>query len=201
MLFRSNAGEKIPVTVVDSDSNKNSRSDEKLYVRDANAALIPSLRIGSPFTLGANGTETTGTNRALTFYGATLGAGPIVNQTVTLGTVNDARNVTVQKFSDRALLGAVSSPHHVQGVIVTYGKTIADLKKTVYDTTPSATTRLHGFDYFNYDIRGIPASGSSLSNNNITAYLAYGAASSGSNIIGTSSTTVYKFPEIGRAHV
>jgi len=145
-----NSGEKIPVTVVDSDANKNSKSNENLHVYDPNSSIIPSLRIGSPFTLGANGTETTGTNRALTFKGFSGNTGsPIVNQTITLSAANnDARSVTVQKFSDRALLSATTSPNNIEGVIVTYGKTVADLKKVVYDTTSGATTRLHGFNYF-----------------------------------------------------
>ena len=47
-----NSGEKIPITVVDSDANKNSRADEDLTVNDPAVTLIPSLRIGTPFTLG-----------------------------------------------------------------------------------------------------------------------------------------------------
>ena len=67
-------------------------------------------------------------------------------------------------------------------------------------SSASASTRLHGFNYFNYDIRGITVSGKSVSTNNVTAYLAYGAAQTNNNIIGTSSAVAYKFPVIQLAN-
>ncbi|MGI0010176.1 MAG: hypothetical protein ACREAE_02105, partial [Nitrosopumilaceae archaeon] len=45
-----NSGEEVPVTLVDSDANKNSRSDEDLDNNQNSTSLIPSLRVGSPFT-------------------------------------------------------------------------------------------------------------------------------------------------------
>ncbi|MBI3842180.1 MAG: hypothetical protein HY295_03395, partial [Thaumarchaeota archaeon] len=46
-----NSGEKIPVTLVDSDANKNTKVLEHLTVNDPNVALITALKIGTPFTL------------------------------------------------------------------------------------------------------------------------------------------------------
>ena len=63
-----NSGEETPVTLVDSDANKNSRADEDLDLNDPNVSLIPSLSTGKPFTLGANGTGTEGTIRAVYTY-------------------------------------------------------------------------------------------------------------------------------------
>ena len=47
-----NSGESIPVVLVDSDANKNSRVDEDLVLSDPSVSLIPSLVTGDPFTLG-----------------------------------------------------------------------------------------------------------------------------------------------------
>ncbi len=49
------SGEEIPITLVDSDANKNSRADEDLDLFDTNVALIPALQTGDPFTLGEAG--------------------------------------------------------------------------------------------------------------------------------------------------
>ena len=133
-----NAGEKIPVSVVDSDANKNSRTNEDLHLYDASATLIPSLRIGSPFTLGANGTETTGTILAKfgTAYSSSAnkpgpstfsGNGSIAY--ITTGTTA-GKAVTVNKFSDRALIPG-SGETNIQLALISYGKTVADLKKVV----------------------------------------------------------------------
>jgi hypothetical protein len=58
-----NSGEEIPVMVTDSDANKNSRADEDLDFNNADVSIIPSLRIGNPFTLGVKGTEATDSQR------------------------------------------------------------------------------------------------------------------------------------------
>ena len=47
-----NSGEEIPITLVDSDANRNSRSDEDLDIFSRNTDVIPSLSTGDPFTLG-----------------------------------------------------------------------------------------------------------------------------------------------------
>ena len=185
-----NAGEKIPVSVVDSDANKNSRTNEDLHLYDASATLIPSLRIGSPFTLGANGTETTGTILAKfgTAYSSSAnkpgpstfsGNGSIAY--ITTGTTA-GKAVTVNKFSDRALIPG-SGETGIKVALISYGKTVADLKKVVYGTNGTASPKLHGFDYFNYDIRG-------LSDSTITGVngsLALGVPA-GTRIINTGTT-------------
>ena len=47
------SGQTVDVTLVDQDENKNSRSDEDLTVSSSSAGAIPTLKIGSPFTLGS----------------------------------------------------------------------------------------------------------------------------------------------------
>jgi hypothetical protein len=172
-----NSGEDIPVVLTDSDANKNSRADEDLDLFNPDVDLIPSLRIGSPFTLGNNGTGSTGTIRSASFGEFTKltsnGAG--ANSTIYLGTTTDSNStyvVTVQKFSDRAILTSNATSDQ-EALLVGFGKTATDLQKTVFDTRSSATKRLHGFDLFNYDIRGIVNSTASISSTGVDVYLAY----------------------------
>ena len=60
-----NSGEEIPVVLVDSDANQNSRVDEDLDLNNPDVPLIPSLQTGDPFTLGEAGTGSTDDQRAL----------------------------------------------------------------------------------------------------------------------------------------
>ncbi|MEW6588815.1 MAG: hypothetical protein AB1299_06580 [Thermoproteota archaeon] len=168
------SGEEIPVVLTDSDANKNSRADEDLDLFNPDVSLIPSLRIGDPFTLGENGTGVAGSIRALTFLNYTL-ASPTVGSNSSFaiqGSAYQAHTVTVDKFSDRAILSASSGTvgARVEGFVVNYGKTASDLTKVVFDTRSTATKRLHGFNMFNYDIRGI---NTTLGSTSVDVFLAY----------------------------
>ena len=171
-----NSGEKIPVTVVDSDQNKNSRADEDLYLKtNSTSTLIPSMRIGSPFTLGANGTEIAGTIRVVTFTnnpGVTASGNShgFHNATFTINAGQKYHTTTVKKFSDVAVLNGTRPTGNTFGLLVSYGKTASDLQKVAMDTRSSATTRLHGFDYFNYDVRSLVPSTTSTTVNTYFAY-------------------------------
>ncbi len=46
-----NSGEEIPVTLTDSDVNRQTMNDEDITVSDPDFTIIPSVRIGSPITL------------------------------------------------------------------------------------------------------------------------------------------------------
>jgi hypothetical protein len=178
-----NSGEEIPVVVTDSDANKNSRADEDMDLNNPDVTLIPSLRIGTPFTLGANGTQTSGSIRALTFNDFEVVETSAYNATFYVAT--DGGNVahhlvTVDRFSDRAILSANSSQPNLEGFMIGYGKTADDLRKTVFDTQSNATKRLHGFDFFNYDIRGV--------NSTITNVKAFIAYSNATDLISATST-------------
>ena len=148
-----NSGEKIPVTVTDSDANRNSKTDENLYLYNSDVELIPSLRIGSPFTLGANGT---GNDVATTSYDTILaktftgykvghrGASNNGNFTDVYMTGNIGyHSVNVDKFSDRAVIDLdVNNKGRagVTGLLISYGKTAGDLRKVVYSTNSSTAT-------------------------------------------------------------
>jgi hypothetical protein len=169
-----NSGEEIPVVLTDSDANKNSRADEDLNVYDPNVSLIPSLRIGTPFTLGASGVETAGSINAATFTNAPVFlGGKGSNATFTINAGKTLHGTTVNKYSDRAMLDGAATAG-VRGLVVTYEKAASDLQKVVMDTRSNAGKRLHGFDFFNYDIRGI-----NTGLTTVNTYLAYSNGTAG----------------------
>jgi len=191
-----NSGEKATVTITDSDANKNSRADEDLDLYNVYVPLIPSMRIGTPFTLGQNGTGTTGTINAVTFVSSNTGTslGTLSTSVQFQPRVSDQsiHSVSVQKYSDRAIL-TTSGRQSVTGLAVSYGKTVKDLKEVVYSTNSSSATRLHGFDLFNFDIRG-------LSNSTITNVDSYLAFSNATRLLSTSTTTANTFRVISMAN-
>lgn len=165
-----NSGEDIPVTVVDSDANKNSRADEDLDLFNANVALIPSLRIGTPFTLGVKGTDSstvadsvfltnftgsTGVNQRPTNGVASLFAYTYANTRAAGNNGVFEGNMTVNKFSDRAVI-TTNKTSSVTALLIDTKATAQDLKKTILD--PRSGTGFHGFNLLNIDLRGINSS-------------------------------------------
>jgi hypothetical protein len=132
------SGEEIPLSLVDGDANKNSRADEDLDLNNPEIAIIPALRTGTPNTLA----------------GPT--ASPLDDATATLD--SGAATVTVQKFSDRALLtvgpSGIGTIVDDDDLFVSFG-TMAD----VFKSTPINKATFHGFVLFNYDVRSLKNSG------------------------------------------
>ena len=155
-----NSGEPVPVTLVDNDMNKNSRSDEDLD-NENNAYQVPALTTGDPFTLGEKTTT-------LYFYiaNATLvegGADAAVE-----GAVGDAIEVTaanignatayltVNTFNQRgtstisALDKANSSDPaltSIDGILIDLeGATMADLKESINTSTGFVGTNLFAYN-------------------------------------------------------
>jgi len=173
-----NSGEKIPITLVDTDQNKNSRADEDLRLNYNSTTLIPSLRIGTPFTLGANGTGILSTVRAITTDSISIignhstgSTGGNLTAYLNTGAKMARHDVTVSKYSDIAVVSGRTGTG-IKALAISYGKTAGDLQKTVYDTrtTNDPSPRLHGFDYFNYDIRSLS---DDLGTSSVDTYFAY----------------------------
>jgi len=165
-----NSGEKIPITVVDSDANKNSRGDEDLKLKDPNVSLIPSLRIGTPFTLGIKNTEvqTPNANGIVSLealYLDNFTASGVTNDFTTLKSQIHVHNTfttgygataKVQKYSDRALVTPNNATNaSVTALILDTGATAQDLQKSIFDPRVTSTTKFHGFNLVNVDVRGI----------------------------------------------
>jgi len=190
-----NSGQEIPVRITDSDQNKNSRADEDLDLNEG-SNLIPALSLGNPFTLGENGTEVADSVRAKIFKNSTVTVGSANNKGVYApGTGGSVPTVTVQKYSERALIDETTNRQDVQSIVISYGKTAQDLKKVVLNTRGSLANKTHGVDMFNFDVRGL----SNTTITNVDAYLAYtttGNASSNSLISNTLTAGSQRFSVI-----
>ncbi|MEX0764289.1 MAG: hypothetical protein WD033_03835, partial [Nitrosopumilaceae archaeon] len=159
-----NSGEEIPVTLVDSDANKNSRADEDLDVNSAAVALIPTLKIGTPFTLetGDIAQFVAPVPTEIFVVGPGEGLGTLSGLTATanftaLNTTSVAPATTageVQTFSQRAILEA-NTTATVGGLIISFGeRTAADLFESINEPSV-AVGGFSGLNMLNYDIRGI----------------------------------------------
>jgi hypothetical protein len=175
-----NSGEEIPVVITDSDANKNSRVDEDLDLNNPDVDLIPSLRIGNPFTLGVKGTEKDTKALAIYLQNFTESTGTFKsNMSPQTGTASilaytpdntDGKvgaggsvypalegNMTVQKFSDRALI-TTNRTNSATALLIDTKATSQDLKKSIFDPRQTSTTlknKFFGFNLVNLDIRGI----------------------------------------------
>ncbi|WP_100183187.1 hypothetical protein [Candidatus Nitrosotenuis aquarius] len=164
-----NSGQEIPVRITDSDANKNSRADEDLDFNNADVSIIPALRIGTPFTLGVKGTESSTTAVSVILNNFTESQANVENRPPTDGASvfkftasNTAAvaggimegNMTVQKFSDRALL-TQNRTNSATAILIDTKATAQDLKKSIFDPRQSSTPKFFGFNLLNLDVRGI----------------------------------------------
>ena len=158
------SGEEIPIVLVDADANKNSRSDEDLALTNRDA-LIPTLVTGDPFTLGEG-------NPHVFFLdiGAEHDATDINPANFTITTPRsivptDDNAVTVEKFSDRAIINVASATSiSADGMLIRLGTDLEDLRATISrsdasdpsdDPTPPWNTPFKGFNLINYDLRSL----------------------------------------------
>ncbi|MGY5144587.1 MAG: beta strand repeat-containing protein [Candidatus Nitrosopumilus sp. bin_32a] len=148
-----NSGEEIPVVLVDSDANKNSRADEDLDLNDPNVTLIPSLVTGDPFTLGE------GSNSTKVIY-ANVTAVPSLGITVNNTNITAPITLAVDSFSK---IGRVQASNTVangaNAIVIDFQTTLGDLRSTLGNTNSTATERLEGFNFLNMDVRSFNSTG------------------------------------------
>jgi hypothetical protein len=125
-----NSGEEIPVVIIDSDANKNSRADEDLDLFNPDVTIIPTLKTGTPNTLS-------GTNQLGGFTSILSGT---------------TQTNSVDKFSQRGMitLGANTTIADGDVLTLTFG-TMGD----VFKSTPIDDASFTGFALFNYDVRSL----------------------------------------------
>ena len=126
-----NSGELIPVVLVDADVNKNSRADEDISLSDPNYKIIPSLRTGSPITLGS-------------------GADSDRNIKVSYDD-GDKVGVKVDAFSDRAILNDNVKDGKVSSIQIDLDITGEELQASLVNTNEGN----YGYNLFNYDISSL----------------------------------------------
>lgn len=143
-----NSGEEIPVILVDSDANKNSRVDEDLDLNNPTVTLIPSLVTGDPFTLN----EASGSNATKAIYFNTAGVAPLKGASA-------GGNVNVTSFSDIGRVQAVNAgaTEGMDSIVIDFQTTMGELRKTIGDT--ASTTGLKGLNLLNLDVRSFNNTG------------------------------------------
>ncbi|TAK26648.1 MAG: hypothetical protein EPO37_01360, partial [Nitrosarchaeum sp.] len=176
-----NSGEEIPITLVDGDANRNSRSDEDLDINVYTTDVIPSLVTGDPFTLGEDAFDTqinSITDSAAVSTGS-LGnsthavllqidtAGITSNSTWAgvkqIGATTVVKNMfsPVQKFSDRLLLGNNTKDSSIRNAIIIDLNTDAkQLRESINNGTKPSSDNFYGINLLNFDIRSLNTTGS-----------------------------------------
>lgn len=158
-----NSGEEIPIVLVDTDANLNSRVDEDLDLFEPSVPLIPSLATGDPFTLGEGGVEGDTVANATFFATAptfttthAIAGGLPAMSDVTIAAANElGATIVVDKFSERAIL-TTNATGSAQALLIDLNVNAEDLFNSISDTQGSEIEgRLHGFNLFNQDLRSI----------------------------------------------
>jgi len=137
-----NSGEEIPVVLVDSDANLNSRVDEDLDFNNPAVKLIPAIKIGTPATL-------------ILATAAALDADDALVQ-LNGGDLTDDGSIEVQKFSDRMLitLDADVDPAATDLLSFQFG-TMNDF----FNAAPVNNADFQGYALLNYDLRSLANTG------------------------------------------
>ena len=129
------SGQRIPLTVVDSDQNINPASKDKLDVFRS-SALVPSLTIGSPATLENGG--------SVKFY---------VSSTDSLSGGTSIPSTVPDRNSDRLVLDTTSvSAISFEKISLNLGVPADDLKTLLINTSNPSNS---GTNWINYDLRSI----------------------------------------------
>jgi len=158
------SGEKLSVVLVDSDANKNTRINEKLSINNPDVTLVPALSTGDPFTLGESGVENNTKVKANYITDSNITTSG-QNSTIT-DLVNAGLNtsVTVEKFSDRAIISTTADNNTtINGLVIDLATTAEELRNSIQNPYEN---KFNGINLFNYDISSIVNS-----MNNIDVYL------------------------------
>jgi hypothetical protein len=173
------SGEEIPVTLVDSDANKNTRADEDLDVFDPTVALIPTLKIGNPFTL-ATGDEAAFLSTVTASAGC--GIGGVVLCTVNSTSIASSADVIVESFSQRERItpDATANIGTNGGLLIDLNRDITELQKSIKN--PTTANKFRGYNLLNYDVRSLNNDASSTINN-VDIYLLINRTGAGNTAI------------------
>src|SRR3989338_2750371 len=164
-----NSGETIDVTLVDNDQNLNSKVDEDLDVNNNNTKIIPTISIGSPFTIKSGDNATIwdslriGTDSSLGGFGF-----------ITFASTNQplqywAWGSSVDAFGQRMVLTPVASTNsslveldlrtgrnEMPAITIDLGgRTFGDFKNTIKDPRGSAVGKFKGLNIINIDFRSL----------------------------------------------
>jgi len=156
-----NSGEEIPVTLVDSDANKNSRADEDLDFFNPDISLVPALQTGDPFTIGESGVDTADAQQAAYLVNSLTFTPKAKGQSTIVAPINGyiQGNVTTQKFSERAMITPNGTSSSVKHLLVDLDTTAEELYKSINNVQSTSKKRFFGFNLLNTDLRSVISSG------------------------------------------
>jgi hypothetical protein len=161
-----NSGEEIPLVLVDTDVNLNSRIDEDLDVDNPDVSLIPSLETGNPFTLGETAVEGDTLEEAVytttvpTFTAVRTADAAYSTIGFPTGGINATAQIDVNKFSHRAVLTANQTLTGTHALVIDLEVKAKELFESITDTSGSdPENKLHGFNLFNQDLRSLNQTG------------------------------------------
>src|SRR5579872_61738 len=193
------SGQKIPITLVDTDQNKNSKLTEHLDNSNPNV-VIPAMTIGTPFSFTSGGAAmtlidpgpltvdpltgvvTAGLNFAgiATFTGSNGLPGPENNLNfAVLGTLTSQASgpQATDPVGARLSFIPAQGTSIQSGVVIDPHTTMASLLNTIHDTRVGNAATFKGFNLFNYDVRSVQnalQAGTITSVNTILLYRADG---------------------------
>jgi hypothetical protein len=200
------SGQKIPITLVDTDANLNSKLTEHRdlfnpVIYQSTTGGVPAMTIGTPFSL-ANGA----TNDLVTFirnatafsqtgiHGLLATKGGIHTSNVTASSTNaDTVNIehialvgnnatSASGFQNAttglALTNSTFKIFRTGGIIIDSGKKMSDLLNTVHNDLANDTEKFRGFNFINYDLRSL-ATNATGSLGNVGIYLITNPAGTG----------------------
>ena len=184
------SGQRIPVTLTDSDDNKNSKLSERMFLYDPTYKRQSTMVIGTPFTLSSGGVGLeSAAIQHVTFPVIALQTMAHFGHGIAEATGNQnatSSNIAEdESFSARPIFTFTNATEGTQinstsSLFVDLNTNMGTLLKTIHNSTVGNTEQFKGFNFFNYDLRSLSslngATGGSISNVNV--YLVYGNSTS-----------------------
>src|SRR2546427_12270497 len=184
------SGQKIPVTLTDTDANRNSKITEHLdlfnpAIYNVGTQGIPTMTIGKPLSL-----SNLGINDQAVFVGATPLVGTGVKGISTVSSLSAVANTTtfvtqadginVEHIALVTPAAAVPALTATGGIVIDSGKKMSDLLNTIHNTLSNQTgSRFKGFNFINFDLRSLGKSVTAGATGNVNVYLVYNPAGNG----------------------
>src|SRR5256712_1113976 len=195
------SGQKIQVTLTDTDANRNSKITEHLDlfnpgIYNGGTQGLPTMRIGTPFSLTLLSPSLADLDKA-GFFATTATAATAVNGIRTIGAVGANTTTTVLpadqinvEHIDLIVPAAPAVLAATGGVIIDPAKKMSDLLRTIHDTESNATgLRFKGYNFINYDLRSLNT-GANSTFGTVHAYLVYNPTPGATGILNATGFAV-----------
>src|SRR2546427_4440622 len=182
------SGQKIPVTLTDTDANRNSKITEHLdlfnpAIYNAGTQGVPTMTIGKPLSLanrGFNDAAVFAAGIPIASQSGRATVGLLTGENVT-SLVAQADGINVEHI-DLVTPNAVFTNAAGGGIIIDSGKKMSDLLNTIHNTLSNQTgLRFKGLNLLNYDLRSL-TTGATGTIGTVKVYLVYNETTGGTII-------------------